>query len=390
MARIPEGVFVRHQRGCPVRSGATCRCQPTYQAQIYDRVSGRRKTKSFATAAAARTWRQDAMVALRQGAFRPGRAVTIRRAGTEWVEGARAGLIHNRSGKRYKPAALRSYEDALRLRIYPALGPVPLADLRRSDLQRLVSRWLKEGLTASTIRNTLMPLRAIYKRALALDEVAVNPTMGLQLPAVRGRRERFASADEIDRLIAACPERDRALWATAFYAGLRRGELQALTVDEVDLASGVIRVCHGWDRQEGRIETKSGAGRRSVPIAAALRDELLEHKLRVGRDTGLMFGRTSELPFTPDVPFRRAKRAWERAGLEPIGLHECRHTFASLMIAAGVNAKALATYMGHSSVMITLDRYGHLMPGSEDEAAALLDAYLARATPPATKASIAG
>jgi integrase len=56
-------------------------------------------------------------------------------------------------------------------------------------------------------------------------------------------------------------------------------------------------------------------------------------------------------------------------GLEPIGLHECRHTFASLMIAAGVNAKALSTYMGHANIAITLDRYGHLMPGNEDEAA---------------------
>jgi integrase len=64
------------------------------------------------------------------------------------------------------------------------------------------------------------------------------------------------------------------------------------------------------------------------------------------------------------------------APIEAIGLHECRHTFASLMIAAGVNAKALSTYMGHAS--ITLDRYGHLMPGNETEAAALLDAYLAR------------
>jgi integrase len=63
--------------------------------------------------------------------------------------------------------------------------------------------------------------------------------------------------------------------------------------------------------------------------------------------------------------------------LQPIGMHECRHTFASLMIAAGVNAKALQTYMGHASVSITLDRYGHLMPGSEAEAAELLDSYLA-------------
>ena len=56
--------------------------------------------------------------------------------------------------------------------------------------------------------------------------------------------------------------------------------------------------------------------------------------------------------------------------------HDCRHTFASLMIAAGVNAKALSTYMGHGSITITLDRYGHLMPGNEEQAAGLLDDYL--------------
>jgi len=76
----------------------------------------------------------------------------------------------------------------------------------------------------------------------------------------------------------------------------------------------------------------------------------------------------------------RARRAWKDAGLEPVTLHECRYTFASLMIAAGVNAKALSTYMGHATISVTLDRYGHLMPGNEAEAAGLLDAYLLSAT----------
>jgi integrase len=60
----------------------------------------------------------------------------------------------------------------------------------------------------------------------------------------------------------------------------------------------------------------------------------------------------------------------------PIGFHECRHTFASLMIAAGVNAKALSTYLGHSSIQLTFDLYGHLMPGNEAQAASMLDSYL--------------
>ncbi len=66
--------------------------------------------------------------------------------------------------------------------------------------------------------------------------------------------------------------------------------------------------------------------------------------------------------------------------LEPIGLHECRHSCASIFIAAGVNAKALSTYLGHASITITLDRYGHLFPGNEGEAVALVDAYLERTT----------
>jgi integrase len=89
-----------------------------------------------------------------------------------------------------------------------------------------------------------------------------------------------------------------------------------------------------------------------------------------------VFGSDAETPFDYHPTMRRAQRAWKAAELEPIGLHEARHTFASLMIAAGVNAKALATYMGHSSITITLDRYGHLMPGNEPEAAARLDALL--------------
>lgn len=81
----------------------------------------------------------------------------------------------------------------------------------------------------------------------------------------------------------------------------------------------------------------------------------------------------------------------KEAELEPIApivLHECRHTFASLMIAAGVNAKALSTYMGHSSITITLDRYGHLMPGNEAEAACLLDSYLEMAPPRSRRAEV--
>jgi integrase len=192
----------------------------------------------------------------------------------------------------------------------------------------------------------------------------VSPCTGLELPAIRGRRERFASPEEAEALIMAVPEQDRAVWATAMYAGLRRGELRALRVEAVDLAAGVIRVERGYDAVEGEIELKSGAGRRRVPIAAVLRDHLAEHLARTGRSGAeRCFGTTGTRPLDGAKLQSRADRAWREAGLERITPHECRHTFASLMIAAGVNAKALQTFMGYSNITTTLDTYGHLMPG---------------------------
>ena len=290
---------------------------------------------------------------------------------------------------------IRSYEASLQRVVLKELGGVELSQVRQEDVQSLADRMLAEGRDASTIRNTLNPLRAIYRRA----KVGSNPTSGLELPAVRGKRDRIAPPDEAVKLLAALPDEDRALWATAMYAGLRLGELKALRWEDVDLGKGVIHVERSWDAKEGPVEPKSDAGRRTVPIAAVLRDYLDEHKLRQGRDEGLVFGRSATRPFNDSTIWARARKAWadenaksEKEGrderLEPIGLHECRHTFASLMIAAGVSAKALSTYMGHSTITLVWDRYGHMFPGNEAEAAGLLDAYLERANTQARLAQV--
>ena len=158
----------------------------------------------------------------------------------------------------------------------------------------------------------------------------------------------------------------------------------ALRWTDVDLANGVIRVERAYDEKAHvEIEPKSRAGHRTVPIVGALRDILVAHKANQEHADGLVFG--CEAPFQPSNVWRRAQQAWKRAGLEPIGLHEARHTFASILIAAGVNAKAITTYMGHASIQTTYDLYGKLMPGSEAEAAALVDAYLERAGKPITR-----
>jgi integrase len=115
-----------------------------------------------------------------------------------------------------------------------------------------------------------------------------------------------------------------------------------------------------------------------------LRDHLVEHRMRCDPQQPLVFSRWSlggrrrgpDGPFNASAIYQRARRNWEPQGIGTISLHDCRHTYASLMIAAGENAKALQTYLGHSSITTTYDRYGHLMPGAERESADRLSAYL--------------
>jgi integrase len=371
-----QGIVVRHKRACPARTGGACGCTPTYQAQAYDARTRRPVRKTFRTLAEARAWRADAQVQIRRGTLRAPSQLTLREAAHTWVEGARTGAVRNRSGDPYKPSAVRGYEQSLRLRVLPALGHLRLSQIQRSHIQALADQIAAEGLDASTVRNTLLPLRAIYRRALARDEVAINPTIGLELPAVRGRRDRIATPQEATALLEALPAEDRALWATALYAGLRLGEIRALAWTHIDLTKGTIRIERSWDPEAGYVTPKSRAGTRTVPIPTVLHDHLSEHARITRRTTGLVFG-NGKRPLEPATIHKRADRHWRQAGLERLRPHEARHTYASLMIAAGINPKNLSTYMGHASIIITLDRYGHLLPGNETDATAQLDKYLA-------------
>lgn len=303
-------------------------------------------------------------------------AATLRDAWEEFHKGAQAGTITSRSRQPFKASTLRGYERDW-AQIDPELGAHRLTDIRRADVQALVDRWIAAGHSPSTVRNRLDPLRTLYRRALTRDLVRSKPTDGLEVPADRRNGSmRIADRREAAKLIAAVPEGDRALWATAMYAGLRRGELRALRWKDIDLSGKLISVCRGWDDEEGEIQPKSEKSTRQVPIIPTLAEFLRAHERATGRSgDDLVFGRSASKPFTPSTIGKRAKEAWKQH--RPIVLHACRHSFASFMIDAGANAKALSVVMGHSSISFTFDRYGHLMPGGELEVGRLLADYFA-------------
>jgi integrase len=328
---LPEGIYARHRKSC-ANAGQpdwSCGCPPSYQAQAWSRRDGRRPTRTFPRLREAVKWRNDARGAVQSGKVAGSRALTLRRASDDFMEAAEGKLVLNRSGRPYKPSVVRSYRTALELRVLPDYGVHPVIDLRRSDWQRLVTTLHRQGVAPSTIRNTFDPVRAIYRRLLSLEEVDVNPTRGLDFPVAEEARDRVAAPAEGSLLLTALSYPEKAIYATAMYAGMRRGELQAVEDSDVDLDANLIAVRYSWDQEAGRVAVKTKAGRRTLPIPRVLRPILLDHRMR--------------RPWRGPVLRPRARR-----GIHPINDPQTRAGGVGLEGSTEYGAQRLADDMGHS------------------------------------------
>lgn len=380
---LPTGIRRVHGRDCAARPSddlAVCSCRPRYQAQAGPR--GDRRTRTFDRLKDAQRWRAEV-----QSRVTTGNAVPrLADAAERWVREARAGTVLTRTGDLYRAATITGYEQALAAHVLPALGRKRLDDINRGELLAVIGAMRATGARPSTVRNAIVPVRSIFRWANDNDTTVHNPTRGLAMPGVSGaRRTRFAEPAEIAALIAAAPEGDRPIWATAAYAGLRRGELRGLRTTDVDLGAGIIRVRQSWVAKERRVGLlKTETSRRDVPISAVLRPFLEEHLRRAdGFEFFFARGTLGLHRSDPHEPFHctsvrdRGHNAWRAAGLEPIGFHECRHAFGSTALAAGVSMKQVSAYLGHSSIQTTMDIYAHLSAASPLEGIALIDEHVA-------------
>ena len=389
----------RHAKDCASERGKRCNCVAHYRGEVRD-ARGRKVRSAWSTSRAqAVAWEEEAVVAVRRGRLRASTPTTVRQAGIALVAGMRSGAILDRSGKPYKPKTVRSYEHALENYIYPLLGSRKVSSLRRADIQGFVEEMRELGAAPSTVHNRLDPLRVIVRRSIDNDELLVDPCARLKMPVVRNSRTRIESSTTAEALIAALPESEQAFWALALFAGVRRGELRGLQVDDIDFDAGLVRVRRGWDDLEGEIDPKTFAGARDIPMIGELRRICRAHKLQTGRHgTQLFLGRTPADPFYPSTIRSRALKAWgwkqvpnpnpgppqkiwikDRAdALEPLTPHEARHCAASYMIAAGMDWKKITEFIGHSDVRTTYNRYGKVVPEDLAPAAAQLEEYFDR------------
>ncbi len=278
----------------------------------------------------------------------------------------------------------------LRNHMLPKWGGRQVASIRRSEIRV----WLDE-LTGSLAPGTVNSLFGMFRgiMALAVDDelIAVNPCDRITPPQPANRAVTPLDDESVARLLDTAEDVWRGLWAVLLGCGLRRNEAMALVVapGSVDLMRRTVRVGRQitylgsdtsarsvgpsdvlevhrpdeyriGDTSRGFAAPKSKAGRRTIPMSGWVVAEVAEHCQRNGVKPG-------ELLF----PIASVQRAWERARLRaelPAGyrMHDLRHCFASAMLNGGANPKMLSEWLGHSTYTLTVDLYGHLMPGDDE------------------------
>lgn len=397
-----EGVEVRHATNCNKRrkaKSARCNCQPSYRAWVSDKKAGRVVRRPWVKdKSVAMTERSDLVAALASGTLRTEDIPLLDTFAREvFIPGILNGSILSEARMPYKGGTARSYRTALERRILtaPELKDKRLDQITRKDLIRVVERMIADKYAAWSIHNTINPLRALLRYAVHCEILPpdfTNPTKSLSIP--KGARRKVVheatgkkgemvirGASEVFRMIDVLPVDQRAMFATAAFAGLRRGELRGLQIRHVDLKLNVIRVSFGWDDCDGQTGLKTDAAERDVPILKALRPYLVAHLATLDSmvaDSPFFPGISRRGVIDPDKYMKQIREVWTAHEITWLQLHDARHTFASMMIASGANLKQISRIMGHSSITITLDTYGHLLPGDEREAADKMDAWLER------------
>jgi len=281
-----------------------------------------------------------------------------------------------------RASTLYQYRSYARRHVLPALGDLPLSQIRPEHIRRLVARMLEEGLGSGSISTVLQLVSKTFHQAIQEGRLVRNPMETIKAPARKRREVRLLEPAEVEQ-VAAQLERFACLAFVGAYAGLRLGEALALRTQDVDVSQRRIRVeattvAHGGRPQGQRVyisEPKTRASRRQVAIPRFLAKELAAHMLQFPPVGGYLFTTKKEKLVDHTVFAKTFRLACQRAGLrEPLPrFHDLRHTHAAWAIREGAHPKAIQERLGHSSIRVTMDIYGHLFPSLDKDLADRLD-----------------
>lgn len=290
-----------------------------------------------------------------------------------------------------RPSTMVMYRSYVKNDIIPALGRLKLAELHRTDVDQFI-RGLRSGTRgATTVHRIHSALSSAMRTAVQLHLIDSNPARDVQLP----KRTRFRAAtwepEQANKFLAEVRSfRLGVVYEVAIRTGLRRGEVCGLRWQDVsftdkELVVRVQLVEAGGAVTEGEIKTKSGQDR-VVALDDALVDALAAWKLHQDderelwgdayQDSGRVFTYENGMELKPRYVARYFDTYTAKAGLPKIRFHDLRHLHASLLINAGIPLAVVSKRLGHSTIAVTVDLYGHLMRDANRDAAEAAAAML--------------
>jgi len=345
------------------------RADRSYRAR-YRAPDGRERSRTFATKRDAEAWLTTTEHA---------------KLSQEWVDPALgkqrfAGYADAWLATKADVAAstLQNVQGRLRKHATPYFGAMAIANVRPTHARAYVALLVARGLAPSTVKGIVLTTAQVFAAAVEDRMIARNPFMSVPLPRARHTEEmRFLDAGQVNVLAAAMTDaRYRAGIYLAAYGGLRAGELWALHVDRVNVLARTVDIVESMSEAGGLHvgPTKTGK-RRTVTVPRFMAQMLGEHIGRYPSPDGFVFTAAEGGP----VGHRNFKRrhygpAVARADVpEGLRFHDLRHTCAALLVANGQHLEEVKDYLGHSSIRVTSDRYGHLFPKARAKLADALE-----------------
>ncbi len=337
-----------------------------------------RPPAGYFTKRIAEAWLRDLLGEARRGTL-PGLVQT----GATFADAAAEWLRYIEHDRDRKPSTVAGYKAIVRSQLFPAFGEIPIESITTP----MIESWIAGmDLAASTRIKALVLMHGIFERTRKLYGLPLNPVADVEKPQMRrsGDIEVFSPEEVMALVRAAASKQDAAIYLTAAFTGLRRGEVLALHWRDVDFTAQVIRVRASY--VERRLTTPKSGKVRSVPMAPDVARALAEAGQRSDwtADDDLVF--VGELGSFLDGSAlrRRYKAALKRAGLRPLRFHDLRHTFGTRVIAKA-DIRRVQEWMGHADVQTTM-KYLHYVP-REDDARLVAEAFRVDGTPPSAVAS---
>jgi integrase len=347
----------------------------TWRAQVS--LDGQRLSFTARTRRECQEWLKKTIGQVDQGLSYASTTVSLGEFLNIWLASSRLSL---------RPSTWAHYEQLLRGYVLPNLGQIKIKDLHTTQIQRFYNHLLASEVGTHTVIKIHAMLHGALEQAVKAGLAIRNVTDAAIPPSEPNREMKILDESQVSQLlITARTSRMEALLHLAISTGMRQMEILGLKWDDLDWIKRTLRVDRQLLRGDGVrfAQPKTRTGRRTVVLGDRMIEILRRHYERQNDERvkakdewsefGLIFTSAHGTPIHYRNLMRDFKNLLKLAGLPEIRFHDLRHTAASLMLNHGIPVIIVSRRLGHARPSITLDIYGHMIPGMQEEAAQMID-----------------